>query len=84
MEGRDQLKGNSQRRNQGRTQSRRTLPLNLMRVNEAAKRDPTPRLTWVTLGKSRMREIRGSSLLIGGYHFFLVHPDEARAALILT
>ena len=58
MEGRDQLKGNSQRRDQGRTQSRRTLPLNLMRVNEAAKRDPTPRLTWVTLGKSRMRESR--------------------------
>ena len=45
MEGRDQPKGNSQGEAQDRTQSRRILPLNLMRVNEAAKRDRKARFT---------------------------------------
>ena len=45
VEGRDQPKGNSQRTDQDRTQSRRILPLNLMRVNEAAKRDRKARFT---------------------------------------
>ena len=38
MEGRDQPKGNLHGEAQARTQSRKILPLNLMRVNEAAKR----------------------------------------------
>jgi len=45
VEGRDQPKGNSQGEAQDRTQSRRILPLNLMRVNEAAKRDRKARFT---------------------------------------
>ena len=36
MEGRDQPRGNLPEEAQVRTQSRRTLPLNLVRVNEAA------------------------------------------------
>lgn len=45
MEGRDQPKGNSQGEGQDRTQSRKTLPPNLARVNEAAKRDRKARFT---------------------------------------
>ena len=45
MEGRDQPRGNLPEEAQVRTQSRRTLPLNLMRVNEAARRDRKARFT---------------------------------------
>ena len=45
MEGRGQPKGNLQGEAQARTQSRRILPLNLMRVNEAARRDRKARFT---------------------------------------
>ncbi|MDE2505947.1 MAG: group II intron reverse transcriptase/maturase [Planctomycetota bacterium] len=45
MEGRDLPKGNSRGEVQGRTQSRKILPLNLARVNEAAKRDRKARFT---------------------------------------
>jgi RNA-directed DNA polymerase len=45
VEGRDQPKGNSHGETQDRTQSRRILPFNLMRVNEAAKRDRKARFT---------------------------------------
>ncbi len=39
VEGRDRPKGNPHEKARGRTQSRRTLPPSLLRVNEAAKRD---------------------------------------------
>ena len=45
MEGRDQPKGNLHGEAQARTQSRKILPLNLMRVNEAARRDRKARFT---------------------------------------
>ena len=45
MEGRDQPEGNSPETAQARTQSRKILPLNLVRVNEAAKRDRKARFT---------------------------------------
>jgi len=45
VEGRDQPKGNLQGEAPARTQSRRILPLNLMRVNEAARRDRKARFT---------------------------------------
>jgi len=45
VEGRDQPKGNLHGEAQARTQSRKILPLNLMRVNEAARRDRKARFT---------------------------------------
>lgn len=45
MEGRDQPKGSPQQEARGRTQSRGTLPPNLLRVNEAARRDRKARFT---------------------------------------
>ena len=45
MEGRDQPKGNLHGEAQARTQSRINLPLNLARVNEAARRDRKARFT---------------------------------------
>jgi RNA-directed DNA polymerase len=45
VEGRDQPKGRPHKEAQARTQSRKLLPLNLMRVNEAARRDRKVRFT---------------------------------------
>jgi len=45
VEGRDQPKGSLHGEAQARTQSRKILPLNLMRVNEAARRDRKARFT---------------------------------------
>lgn len=45
MEGRDQLEGTPHKSVKGRTQSRGSLPSNLARVNEAARRDKRTRFT---------------------------------------
>jgi hypothetical protein len=67
VKGRDQPKGISQGKAQNRTQSRRILPLNLMRVNEAARHadlgypweEPYAGKPHVRIceGKSRMAEL---------------------------